>query len=219
MLWAVGGARRLFDQAPAAPGVEPSKETTPQKGFQKSALNLYSAQFLYISSRLFSGWSHPTYPRLRNHRRLLSTYNWVSVCIYRQIPPFQICETQRKARWTKRMCVNSQMSHLCQARSCCWCGSLAEDISVGPRTRFHTPSGAATRRAQRPPVSGSGRAYCSTISLRVTILQGCQRRNKLRQMAPAEHQGRRLERNPFNEGSRPAAGAWKDHSRRHKYKS
>lgn len=157
---------------------------------------------------------------LQNRRRLLSTYNWVSVCIYRHIPPFQICETQRRASWTKLMRVNSHTNHFCPARSSCWCGSLAEDISVCPHTRFHPPPPLCPQEqsAQQPPVSGSGRTYCSTISLRVTVCRAIDTVMKSQCAAAADGTtgaaGEKGPADPFSEGTGPPAGALKDHPRR-----
>lgn len=132
-----------------------------QSQFRTVSLNILPTVFRLVPSNLLEAFFFICFflSGLQNRRRLLSTYNWVSVCIYRQIPPFQICETQRRASWTKLVRVNSHMNHFCQARSSCWCGSLAE---VCPHTRFHRP----------PPRPAASRKRIRTYILLHNFIKG-----------------------------------------------
>lgn len=86
------------------------------------------------------------------------------------------------------------------------------DISICPCTHFQWG-------AQQPPVSGSGRTYCSTISLRVTICRdvGAVINSQCAGTADGTT-GAPGEKGPAESlggdgGSSLAAGALKDHSR------
>lgn len=66
--------------------------TTGQKGFQHSTLSS-SVSHLNSSANILPFQAGPTQTSqsgIQNHRRLFSTYNWTSLCIYRHILPFQI---------------------------------------------------------------------------------------------------------------------------------
>lgn len=139
--------------------------------FGTVALNILPAVFSLVPpsplQAFFSG--------LQNHRRLLSTYNWASGCIYRQNPPFEICETQRRAGWTHQ----------------------------GLLLRASTSEGPA---ASCKPIRTFILLHNFIKGRSLQSSRGC---NELRQMAPVERRGRRVQRNPGNQGSRPAAGALK----------
>lgn len=121
---------------------------------------------------------------------------------------------------------------------CCYCKSLAEQLWRVPliesavtwhqRLSLHMaparlrllrllPAAAAGRKAStHSPLSGSDLTYCSTISLRVTIRRAVSTiinsPVQPEQMARPERQGRGIQWNPLNKGSRPAAGALEDNS-------
>lgn len=88
-------------------------------------------------------------------------------------------------------------------------------LGVRPHTRFHllAPAGAERPAASRKRI----RTYILPHNfIKGHILRGCEGCNELPACSGGrwQHRGTRVQWNPFNEGSRPAAGALKDHFRR-----